>query len=262
MIKCYSIGSSSKGNCFVINDGVTTLLVDAGLHSEDIQVGLFKLGIRLKDISGVIITHEHQDHIQGINAVRGCKKYMSKGTFEASQNSYRISEKEVEIVKDKETFKVGTWTIKGFKVQHDAKEPLGFIFKNASGETLLYLTDTGIANINFNNADFYIIESNHSEVQLKKDFEDGNMPESRYKRISKYHLSTEKAIDYLKRNIGDKTKQVILMHMSPRNEKPMNNMNWVRKELNKDYVHFIHPNDHKVEQCFEAGYKPSRQRTF
>lgn len=259
MIKIHSLGSSSYGNCFVISDGISLILLDTGLRSDVTKAKLFELGISLRDITGILVTHGHQDHIQGINAVRGCKKYMTKGTFDfAGRSGYTIDEKEVQLINIDKQFEVGTFRIKAFKTKHDMKDSCGFAIKNASDEKILYLTDTGIANINYKDAEVYIIEANHNEEEFKQALEDGLVKENQYKRTSTYHLSQEKALDYLQRNIGSKTKHIILMHISTSEKNPIRIMNRFRKELNTEIVSFVHPHNHKLSNVWECGYTSTR----
>ena len=248
MLIINAIGSSSSGNSFVIRDGSSTILLDAGCKTEDIAAGLFKLNINRSDINGVLITHSHQDHIQGVHAVMSCKKYMTKGTFNSIEFKNKLRKEDIEIIKSKEVFNVGTFIIKAFPTKHDADESVGFIVMNITGEKLLYMTDTGIANVNFKNADAYIIEANHSEKFLSNEYEKGNLDKVRYDRIKDNHLSSEQSIAYLKRNMGDKTKKVILMHLSPRNKNPIGVMNYARAMLNSRIIDFVHPVSHNVEK--------------
>ncbi len=262
MLKINSLGSSSTGNCFIVSDGITTIMFDTGLATKDIQSGLFKLNLRLNDIDGVLISHEHQDHIQGIHSVNSCKKYMTKGTYESAKDKFVINKRDIKFIKQEEQFEIKTFKIKAFKTKHDAKEPVCFIVSNASNERMIYLTDTGIANIEFKNANVYIIEANHFEKVLEKKYNDGYIPEKAYERIRDNHLSVDKATEYLKRNVGDETKHIILMHLSSGNDNPIGIMNFVRANLNSENVSFIHPKKHKITRSWEVGYKPKRKRGF
>lgn len=261
MYKINAIGSSSSGNTFIVSDGVTNIVLDIGMNTEKIQSGLFKLNYKSSDIHGVLVSHGHQDHIQGALALKSAPKYMSQGTYEESKK-YNIPFDTIKIVKEDETFKIGTFTIKPFKVKHDSKEPLGYIMSNVSGETLFYMTDSGIANVHFPNADVYIIEANHSEKTLKQKMEEGKIDPIRYERVANCHLSTEKAIKYLSKNIGENTKQVVLMHLSPNNTNPIGLMNYVKAKLDYPNVAFVHPVSHNIKKGWKVGFEPKNEREF
>lgn len=262
MINMHVIGSSSSGNSFIIQDGATTILLDVGFPSEVIRSKLFQLGITPKDITGVLVTHEHQDHISGINFLKGVKKYMTKGTFEAAKAHYSIKREEVVLITPEVPFKVGNITALGMKTEHDAAEPVSFLIKNSSNEKLVFMTDTGIARNLVKNADMYIIEANYIAESVKRQYEEGEFNEAQYIRLINTHLSNEQSLEYLQKCIGPKTKKVVLMHMSPRNQNPVGTMNWFRGKLNSDMVDFIHPREHKLKNSWRIGYVPTRKRNF
>lgn len=266
MIRIHALGSSSAGNSFVLDDGITKILLDAGLHTHDIKTKLFELDIRQKDISGILVTHDHQDHLQGVSAVASCNKYMTKGTLEGARNNFLKGMTNIEIIEVGKAFKINTFTIKAFKTKHDTREPVGYLIKNASGEKIVYMTDTGIANMLVPNADAYIIESNHYSKEAlfasAANPEKTRMSMELAERISKTHLSQEQTLEYLQKCIGDKTKAIILMHISPTHPNPVGMMNWFRKKLDTDIVQFVHPKKHKPKNYWEVGFKPTNKRSF
>lgn len=265
MISIKSLGSSSKANSFILSDGVTTILLDAGLPVDEMRSKLFELGIAQTDIDGVLITHHHQDHMQGISSVIHCTKYITRGELKASSKYIIGDESKIKFIKAGEIFRVGTFAIKPFATQHDSAESVGFVIKNVSGELVVYMTDTGIANMLVKNADAYIIEVNHSSKEgLIKTAEDPTkkMNMETAIRIANTHLSEEQSLRYLKKCIGDKTKAIILMHISPKHPNPVAMMNSFRKELDTNIVSFVHPVDHKIHTEWKVGYEPERKREF
>lgn len=265
MVSIKSLGSSSKANSFILSDGITTILLDAGLPVDEMRSKLFELGLLQTDINGVLITHNHQDHMQGISSVIHCNKYITAGELRTS-NKYTVGDKnKIKIIKAGVVFKIGTFTILPFETQHDSTESVGFLIKNVSGEKIMYMTDTGIANKLVKNADAYIIEVNHSSKEgLFKSAEDPtkNMTLEVAKRIANTHLSEEQSLDYLKKCVGDKTKAIILMHISPKHPNPVAMMNNFRHQLNTNIVSFVHPVDHKIHTEWKVGYVPERKRGF
>lgn len=267
MIKINALGSSSNGNSIILSDGITTILLDAGLPVKEMEHKLWRLKTNgvFKDIDGVLITHEHQDHIQGISSIGTYEKYMTKGTFDGAKIKHIKDIKQVKIIEKNKQFKIGTFIIKPFGVLHDAGDPVGYLIKNVSGEKIVYMTDTGIANTLVKNADVYIIESNH--ISKEAVLATGNDPNKRMsielaERIVKSHLSEDQTLEYLEKCIGDKTKQIILMHISPNHPNPTQMMSRFRKKLDTDIVNYIHPTDHKILKQWTVGYQPERKRSF
>lgn len=263
MFKINSLGSSSKGNCFVIRDGISTILLDIGLPNSQIKSGLFDLKIGLNDLDGILITHAHQDHIQGVSSIQNCPKFMTRKTFEIGiKSNYLIDINETNFIKLNQKFKVGTFEIFPFPTKHDILGSCGFAIKNISNEKMVYLTDTGIANYNLKNAELYIIESNHRESTIKKRLKEKLIDQAFFNRISLNHLSAEKSVEYLKKNIGNKTKQIILMHLSPKTEKPIYVLNFVKSNLKFCKIEFVHPIIHKIQKEWKIGYEPDSKVKF
>ncbi len=262
MIKIYSLGSSSKGNCFYIYDGYNWIIIDAGFSEKEIQKGFFKIGGNLKELSGIILTHEHNDHAKGINAFNGVNKYMTKGTFEGLKNKNKINKKKIKFIEKGEVVEVGNYKVKPFQAFHDTNDPVSFLLKNSSGEKIVYITDTGKQPNLVKNADVYIIESNHDEEVISKRL---NNPESSKrekelcKRITSTHLNTNQTINYLNKCMGDKTKHIILMHLSPSNQSPEVLMGHIRKKTKFKEINFIHPTKHNLlKNHWEVGFIPRR----
>ncbi|WP_260981841.1 MBL fold metallo-hydrolase, partial [Bacillus pumilus] len=137
MIEIKSISSSSKGNCYRVTDGKTPLLLECGITFKEMQRAFdFDMSF-----AGCLITHEHGDHCKALKDVlrAGIDCYMSPGTAKALgvENHHRIN-----LAKARQAFRIGTWLIMPFDVQHDVSEPYGFLLANEDGDKLLFATDT------------------------------------------------------------------------------------------------------------------------
>lgn len=124
MIEIKVLASSSKGNCYRVTDGSTSILLEAGIRFKEIQR---KLNFQTRDIAGCLVTHEHLDHSKAVNEVTraGIDCYMSAGT----KDSIKADSHRIKTVKAKQEFTLGSWTILPFDVQHDVSEPLGSCLK-------------------------------------------------------------------------------------------------------------------------------------
>lgn len=202
------IASGSSGNCYQICDGSTALLLDCGITIKRIECAL---DFRLHLVSGVMVTHCHEDHIKAAKDIagRGIPVYASKGTLE-EKNLTGIFFKAIQ---HKESFKIGTFTIMPFDVEHDAPEPLGFFIKSSvTGEKLLYFTDTYYLKYKFKGINYLMAECNYSRKTM-----DEHLNPVLKNRIIESHMSLETLLDMLKANDFNKLKRVYLLHLSDSN---------------------------------------------
>ena len=163
-----SLASGSSGNCYLIKSDNTNLLLDAGISCKAIQAGLESLGISLKDIDGIFITHDHIDHIKGIKTLlkkTSCPLYASRGTLEAlvEKISPLPYERLIEVETDEE-ITVGDIKATPFDLSHDTEEPKTFAFTKDEAKVCV-VTDTGYVSDgifdNIKDADILALESNH-----------------------------------------------------------------------------------------------------
>lgn len=209
MISIKTLGSSSRGNCHFLTDGVTPVLLDCGVQWRKIREGL---QFKTSNLAGILVTHDHKDHCKGVEgAVKaGIEVYMSKGTAEMINcQNHRIN-----IIKAKKQFRLGTWFVLPFDVKHDAAEPLGFLLANVNGKKILYATDSYYIKYMFNNLTHLLLECNYSQEILNKNVERGIVPSQQKKRVIKSHMSLETALNFLKANDLSKVEEIHLIHLS------------------------------------------------
>ena len=228
-MKVSVLASGSKGNSTYIETNNTKVLIDAGMSNLYIEKKLILLGVNPDDINFVFITHTHTDHIAGLKVF--IKKHHPKvfltldmyNELKDILNDYEILESEI-ILND--------LIVDYFKTSHDT-DSVGYIFKNNDKE-IVYVTDTGYINIKnlkkLNNKDLYIFESNHDIEMLMNN---PNYPYQIKQRIlgDKGHLSNNQCKEYLNKIIGDKTKYIVLAHLSEQNNDPslaLNNLNDIK----------------------------------
>ena len=228
-MKVSVLASGSKGNSTYIETNNTKVLIDAGMSNLYIEKKLILLGVNPDDINFVFITHTHTDHVAGLKVF--IKKHHPKvfltldmyNELKDILNDYEILESEI-ILND--------LIVDYFKTSHDT-DSVGYIFKNNDKE-IVYVTDTGYINIKnlkkLNNKDLYIFESNHDIEMLMNN---PNYPYQIKQRIlgDKGHLSNNQCKEYLNKIIGDKTKYIVLAHLSEQNNDPslaLNNLNDIK----------------------------------
>lgn len=218
-----SLVSGSTGNCSIVSDGKTTLLADCGLGLTRLEELLGSIGISPKDLTAILITHEHSDHIKGAGVVSkkyGLPVFATEKTHTAIKNCGISGENTKYISPDKD-FEIGTIGIKPFSIPHDAIDPVGYSFfmKNAK---LSLATDIGhMSDYIFDNIKgsiAVILESNHDLEMLKN----GRYPEFLKRRIlgDFGHLSNKTASETVLRLLENGTRHIMLAHLSADNNTP------------------------------------------
>lgn len=212
MIKIKTLATGSKGNCYHISDGVTTLLLECGISFKQIQHGT---NFETSNLGGVLVTHEHQDHCKGVKAVleRGLDVYMSQGT----KDTLGIDNHRIKVVKSKEQFRIGTWTILPFDTQHDVAEPLGFLLQSDQGGKLLFATDTYYVKYKFTGLTHVMIECNYDQQTLDSNVESGRTHPSMRKRVMRSHFGLENLLEFFMANDLSKVQEIHLLHLSDSN---------------------------------------------
>lgn len=212
MIEITALASGSKGNAYKVTDGRTPLLLECGINYRDIQKGF---DFRMSEVAGCLITHEHQDHCKSVNDILrvGIDVYTSKGTAEA----LNIKHHRLKLVRAREQFQIGTWTILPFDVQHDVSEPLGFLLMNQQGEKLLFATDTYYIKYRFKGLTHIMVECNYSMEILNENIIVGRVPRVMKKRLMRSHFSLENVKEFLKANDLSKVQEIWLLHLSDNN---------------------------------------------
>lgn len=207
------LASGSSGNAYRISDGHTSLLLDAGIPMRAIQVGL---DFQTSQLAGCFVTHSHLDHSKAAKDLMklGVDVYTSQGTIDACQlRGHRVKR-----VKSLEEIRVGTFKVLPFDVEHDAPEPLGFLFESTeTGEKLLYFTDTYFLRYKFQGLTHIMGECNYSREALQRSIDAGHTARERAPRIIKSHMSLETFLEFLEANDLSKVKQIYLLHLSDNN---------------------------------------------
>ena len=170
-----SIASGSSGNCIYVGSDATHLLVDVGISGKRTEAGLCELELTGADIDGILITHEHSDHIAGLGVM--CRKYhipvfATKETFDAMPaQTDKLSEKNIIFFKPSEKFCIDDLEILPFSIPHDAANPCGFNIIKDKKHQISIATDIGhmtksIVN-HLEGSEFILLESNYDTEVLK-----------------------------------------------------------------------------------------------
>jgi phosphoribosyl 1,2-cyclic phosphodiesterase len=235
-MRCIVLASGSKGNCTVIEGCSGTLLIDAGLSAKELLIRMSAAGVNPENADAVLVTHEHGDHIRGLDVIArklDIPVYATEGTLHDFLNHRRTSQKPLRhhTCRYHEEFSLGDFLIEPFATSHDAAEPCGYVISEG-GLCIGYCTDTGIMTSPMLDhllpCDGIILESNHCPEMLAN----GPYPESLKRRIrsKRGHLSNHAAAECL-RGFGRDVPRVILAHLSEINNTPEKAMATAREGL-------------------------------
>ena len=222
----YNLASGSRGNCTIVTDSITSIMIDAGIGYRTIKA---RMPIGIAGISALIVTHEHTDHVRSVESLmsHGIRVYAHPLCIEGIgiEGIHPIEER---------PFSIGSITVTPFRVPHDARYTLGFTFETEDSKVGV-MTDCG----HINNAivdhligcESMLIESNHDINMLKN----GTYPPHLKNRISgnNGHLSNDactKLVTYL---AGRRLKSVMLGHLSEHNNTPTIALDTLREGLRR-----------------------------
>ncbi|MDR3072464.1 MAG: MBL fold metallo-hydrolase [Clostridiales Family XIII bacterium] len=220
-----SFSSGSSGNCYLVKADSSAVLVDAGISTSRIMNGLLASRTDPEEIQGILITHEHSDHIRGLDVLSrrlsDAKVYATEGTMRKLRSA-RVPES-CRIVSAGENHSIGKLEVDVFAVSHDAAEPIGFSI-GLGGKRVCIITDTGVVTEEMLSvaaeADILVLEANHDVSMLKK----GRYPPLLKQRIlgREGHLSNTQAAETIATIMGldRKPRCVLLAHLSRDNNDP------------------------------------------
>lgn len=224
MLELCSIASGSSGNCICVGSDEEHLLIDAGISGKRIENGLNSIDLTSRDMSGILITHEHNDHIAGLGVMArryGLPIYATAGTIDAIQNTSsvgKIDEALFHEIKPEEPFTIGELTITPISISHDAADPVAYRIRSG-GRSFAVVTDLGTYDEalikKLKGLDALLLEANHDLHML----ETGIYPYPLKRRImgEKGHLSNESSGQLLCELLHDGFGTVMLGHLSKEN---------------------------------------------
>jgi len=219
-----TLASSSSGNCTVVSHGKTHVLIDAGISMRRIKVGLQHFGLTPDDLTCVLVTHEHSDHISGIAML---VKYFKTPIFTSSGTGNMICGIMPYVNPYMNCFEAGTELelgeiiVRGFRTPHDSTESLGYRLL-AGGNTLVYVTDLGCVTDEVvdatRGADIAVIEANHDREMLRS----GPYPAYLKRRIlsAHGHLENSDSGIFAARLAVSGARFIQLSHLSRENNTP------------------------------------------
>ncbi len=217
-----SLGSGSAGNALLVERGETCVMLDCGFGLREAEVRLARLGKRPSQLAGILVTHEHGDHVGGV--FRLAKKYrlpvwLTHGTWSACQ--IQDVGLDLRIIDSHRSFEIGSLQIQPFPVPHDAREPVQYVFSGGD-QRLGVLTDLGEVTPHvrtmLSGCSGLILEFNHDAELLRS----SSYPEFLKQRIAGRlgHLGNADALALLEKIDCSRLQHVVAAHLSERNNRP------------------------------------------
>lgn len=233
-----SIASGSSGNCIYVGSDATHLLVDVGISGKKVESGLNTIGRSCRDLDGIMITHEHSDHIVGLGVLSRkyhIPIYATQKTLEAIKQISSLGKIESELlrpIQSDESFMIKDITVNPMKISHDAADPVAYRFKHGKKKVAV-VTDMGTYNdytiASLQGMDALLLEANHDVNMVQV----GPYPYRLKQRIlgERGHLSNEGSGRLLGLLAHDNLQAVVLGHLSKDNNIPELAYQTVRVEL-------------------------------
>ncbi len=216
------LGSGSEGNALVVQAGATIVLMDCGFSVTETNLRLARIGLQADRLSGILVTHEHGDHINGVAAL--ARKYtlpvwMTHGALRTQRGKF--SAVKVLEINPHPSFVIGDLEVQPYLVPHDAAEPVQYVFSDGAVR-LGVLTDTGHATPHIEQmltaCEALVLECNHDEEMLRT----GRYPASLKQRVGGRfgHLNNQQAAALLQRLDTSRLQHIVAAHLSKQNNLP------------------------------------------
>ena len=217
-----SLGSGSRGNSLIVDAGDTRLLLDCGFSARSMETRLARLSVLPEEIDGILLTHEHVDHVAGVfrfSARFGIPLYMTHGTHAVMPPLDVASE--CRLIDSHARFSIGGVEVTPFPVPHDAREPVQFVISDGLCR-LGMLTDCGTITPHvtamLRGCHVLVLECNHdSDLLAASDY-----PDRLKRRIAGDfgHLGNAQAASLLRRIDTTALRHVVAAHLSQQNNRP------------------------------------------
>jgi len=202
------LGSSSKGNCYILKGCSETLILEAGVNFVEVKKAL---EFDLTDVVGCVVTHEHGDHSKALKQIESSfiPVYASGGTLSKT----KVNGTQVNHLKQTT---IGGFQIIPFAIKHDAAEPFAYCIHHKECGRILFITDSASFPYRLSGISHFIIEANFSEKLADKYAIENPDSYSNVKRLKESHLEINVTKEILQENIDGHTKNIILCHLSDR----------------------------------------------
>ena len=219
------LGSSSKGNCYLLTVNSETLVIEAGVSLAEVKQAL---NFDISRINAVCISHSHGDHSKYIGQFieAGLTVLALPDVFE----KWNINSHFAKTVQFGRGYRAGGFSVVPFEAKHDVP-CAGFLINHINYGNILFLTDTFCSKYVFKDLRLIMVECNYSDEILDKNIAEGRLPYAMKKRLITSHIGLDTTIKFLKANNLSKTDAIILLHLSDGNSDEKYFVNQIRKNI-------------------------------
>ena len=238
-----SVRSGSFGNGYLVSDGETTLLIDAGIPKKLLFFAAENARIPLP--TALFLSHEHSDHTKTLSTLLNSLQvqvYSTRGTWEAISPKLTPLVDEPGIIRSGEEIAVQKFGVSAFRTKHDAAEPVAYHIRHSSGKSVAIVTDLGTFDrdiLNFvSDANILLIEANYDPTLLKKSSYPGLL---KARIAGDYgHLSNHQCARFLAEFVHPELEHIILGHLSENNNSPLLALMTVLTEIDFPEISVAH----------------------
>ncbi len=210
-MKLKVLGSSSQGNCYILDNGTEALIIEAGVRFSEVKQAL---GFNLRKVVGCLVTHQHNDHSKYIKDVvkSGIRTLALSEVWDAKE---LWDSRSVAITPGK-GYKIGNFKVLPFPACHDVP-CVGYLIDHPETGLIMFLTDSFMCEYTFPGMNQVMIECNYSDPALMRAISEGRTLPSQRERLMTSHLELETCKGFLRANDLSKVENVILLHLSREN---------------------------------------------
>lgn len=221
------LGSSSKGNCYILDNGKEALIIEAGISLKEIKKAL---GYNIRKVEGCLITHQHNDHARYLSAMVGAgfhtlalpEVWEAKGVWDS---------RSVAITPGK-GYRLGRFKVMPFPACHDVP-CVGWLINHPEIGLLMFLTDSYMCEYTFPGLNHVMVECNYCDASLAEAISEGRTRASQRERLMTSHMELENCKDLLRANDLGKVSEIILLHLSENNSDRERFVNEVERATGK-----------------------------
>lgn len=226
------LGSSSAGNCYLLDNGKECMMIECGIPFREVQKAV---DFDISRITGVLVSHEHGDHARGLEKCLSAqlKCYMSKGTAEAL---HVAGNRLVKPLRPLEAVRIGNFTVMPFDTQHDAAQPFGYLIYHKECGTVLFATDTYYLRYRFDSLTNILIECNYRQDILDANVDSGRIPAALRERTMRSHFSYDNCLRALSANDLSMVNNIVLIHLSDGNSNAEEFRRGIADETGKNVI--------------------------
>ena len=205
------LGSSSKGNCYILDNGKEALIIEAGISLKEVKKSL---GYNIRKVEGCLVTHQHNDHARYIGSMVGAG-FHTLALPEVWKAKEVWDSRSVSIVPGK-GYRLGRFKVMPFPACHDVP-CVGWLIQHPEIGLLMFLTDSYMCEYTFPGLNHVMVECNYCDASLTIAIAEGRTRACQRERLMTSHMELENCKELLKANDLSKVSEIILLHLSENN---------------------------------------------